>query len=156
MQQFLGEFECKVDSKGRFKLPSTLIKQMGEIEHAFVVNRGLEKCLVLYPKTVWDSISKEINQLNMYNQKNRKFARYFYRGATELSLDSSERINLPKRLLQYAGVEKEIIVFAYHNKIELWSKDEYDQLLDEEPVDFANLAEEVMGKVKPENNKDVS
>ncbi len=156
MQQFLGEFECKVDAKGRFKLPAVLVKQLGAAEYAFVVNRGFEECLVLYPKTAWDSISKEINSLNMYVKKNRDFARYFYRGATELVLDNSERINIPKRLLQYAGVEKEIIVFAYHNRIELWSKGKYDQLLDDEPTDFADLAEDVMGNVNAADGNELS
>ena len=150
MQQFLGEFECKVDAKGRLKLPSVLIRQLEGEQTAFVVNRGFEKCMVLYPKKVWDKISGEINQLNMYVKKNRDFARYFYRGATELALDSSERVNLPKRLLQYAGVEKELIVFAYYNRIELWAKDEYDQLLEDEPTDFADLAEDVMGGLEQE------
>jgi MraZ protein len=86
-----------------------------------------------------------VNQLNQYVKKNRDFIRYFYRGATELSLDSTGRILLPKRLQEYGGVEKELVLFAYSDRIEIWDKEAYDGLLTDEPEDFANLAEEVMG-----------
>jgi len=94
----------------------------------------------------WTLISEEINQLNLYNRKNRNFARYFYRGATELTLDASSRLLLPKTLMKYAGIDKEVILFAFSNRIEVWSKDKYEQLMTDEPEDFALLAEEVMGK----------
>ena len=111
IKQLLGEYECKIDAKGRMRMPSGLIAQLGELEeedqqHTFVINRGFEKCLMLYPQDVWDKITAEINQLNLYNKKNRDFVRYFYRGATEVSPDGADRILLSKRLLAYAGVEK--------------------------------------------------
>jgi MraZ protein len=148
MQRFLGEFECKVDDKGRLRLPSQLIKQLDDKEKRLVINRGFEQCLVLYPHTAWEKIAQEVNALNMYVKKNRDFARYFYRGATELEMDNSDRINLPNRLLEYANIQKDIIVFAYYNRIELWAKDTYDTMLNNEPSDFANLAEDVMGGSK--------
>lgn len=147
MQQFLGEFECKLDDKGRLRLPSQLLKQLGDSDaQTFVVNRGFEQCLALYPMAAWSEITKEINKLNMYVKKNRDFVRYFFRGATELSMDGNERINLPKSLLEYIGAEKEVVLFAYFDRIEIWSKSKYESLLDEEPTDFADLAEDVMGK----------
>ena len=147
MQQFLGEFECKIDDKGRVRVPSTLLKQLGEAEKdGFVVNRGFEKCLCLYPQKEWEKISKEINGLNLYVKKNRDFVRYFFRGATEMSLDASERLLIPKQLLEYIDGKKDLVLFAYFNRIEIWAKEQYDNLLEEEPTDFANLAEEVMGR----------
>ena len=155
MPQLLGEYDCKLDAKGRVRMPSPLLKQLGEHEendpYVFVVNRGIEDCLTLYPKEVWDIVSEEVNGLNTYVKKNRAFVRYFFRGATELSTDSSDRINLPQKLLDYAGITKEkreIVLFAHTNKIEIWAKDKYDGVLEEEPEDFSDLAEEVMGKVK--------
>ncbi|HFC00548.1 MAG TPA: division/cell wall cluster transcriptional repressor MraZ [Phaeodactylibacter sp.] len=149
MPQLLGEYDCKIDSKGRVRVPSPLLKQLGEMEsYAFVVNRGIEDCLTLYPKSVWDEVSKEVNDLNTYVKKNRAFVRYFFRGATALNTDGSDRILLPKKLLEYAGIEKELVLFAHTNKIEIWAKDKYDNVLEEEPEDFSDLAEEVMGKVK--------
>jgi MraZ protein len=147
IKQLLGEYDCKLDAKGRMRLPSGLISKLGEEEkHKFVINRGFEKCLMLYPEAIWNKISGEVDQLNLYNKKNRDFVRYFYRGATELQMDAADRILLPKRLLEYAGIEKEVVLSAYNGRIEIWTKEEYDSLLDDEPVDFSDLANEVLGE----------
>ncbi len=147
MQQLLGEYECKIDPKGRMRLPSDLISQLGEDARTFVVNRGFEKCLMLYPEKVWENITSEINQLNLYNKKNRDFVRYFYRGAQKITPDSADRVLIAKRLMEYAGVDKEVILSAYNDRIEIWAKDQYDQMLDDEPDDFSDLAEDVLGKI---------
>lgn len=147
MQQLLGEYDCKIDDKGRMRLPSGLISQLGEQEtYSFVINRGFENCLMLYPEAVWERISEEVNQLNLYNKKNRDFVRYFYRGAAKVVMDSADRILVTKRLLEYAGIEKDVILSAYNDRIEIWAKDQYDTMLDEEPDDFSDLAEDVLGK----------
>lgn len=154
MAHLLGEFDCKIDAKGRVMIPTALKKQLPtEAQERFVVNRGFEKCLVLYPQNEWLVISNEINQLNLYNKQNRDFARYFFRGATELQLDSACRILLPKTLLEYADIKSDLVLFAYANRIEIWSKDVYEGLLTDEPADFANLAEIVMGKKEIGGNK---
>ncbi len=146
MANFIGEFDCKLDPKGRLMMPTGLRKQLDPAaQEKFVINRGFEKCLVLYPKNEWDTISAEVNKLNQYVRKNREFIRYFYRGATELLLDATGRLLLPKRLSDYAGISKEVILFAYSNRIEVWDKNNYNSLLTDEPEDFARLAEEVMG-----------
>lgn len=152
MTNLIGEYECRIDAKGRFMLPAGLKKQLPpEVRDRFVINRGFEKCLVLYPMNVWKVISDEVNQLNLYNKKNRDFVRYFYRGATELILDSASRLLLPKQLSLYAGIEKEIVLSAFSNRIEIWAKGVYQNLLTNEPEDFSSLAEDVMGK---NENKD--
>jgi MraZ protein len=146
MANFIGEFECKIDVKGRVLLPAGLKKQLApESQEKFVVNRGFEKCLVLYPFNEWTVISTEINQLNLYTKKNRDFVRYFYRGATEMSLDNTNRLLFPKQLLEYAGIDKDVVLFAYSNRIEVWAKGSYENLLTDEPENFSLLAEEVMG-----------
>lgn len=152
MTNLIGEYECRIDAKGRFMLPAGLKKQLPpEVQDRFVINRGFEKCLVLYPRNVWKVISDEVNHLNLYNKKNRDFVRYFYRGATELILDSASRLLLPKQLSLYAGIEKEIVLSAFSNRIEIWAKGVYQNLLTNEPEDFSSLAEDVMGK---NENKD--
>lgn len=154
MLQFLGEYSCKLDDKGRMRMPAPLLKQMEDLVGAgFVLNRGFEKCLVLYPKTAWGAITNEIQKLNLYVKKNRDFVRYFFRGASELDIDSSQRLLLPKALSDYAEIQKEVILFAYFDRIEIWSKEQYDGLLDDEPHDFADLAEEVMGKIQGGNGQ---
>lgn len=146
MYQLTGEYECKIDTKGRIKLPANLLRQLssnGTFE--FMVNRGFEKHLMLYPKDVWDEKAKDINQLNIYIKKNRRAVRYFYRGATTLQSDSSDRILLTKNLIEYAGIDKEVVLFAYQDQVEIWSKDEYEKMIGEEPEEFSELAEEVFG-----------
>ena len=147
MNQLKGEYECKMDAKGRLRLPTALIKQIASGDNAiFTVNRGFEKNLMLYPKDVWDQKTKEINQrLNNYNKKHRDFIRYFYRGASELVLDSADRILLPKSLIEHAELDKEVILFAYQEQIEIWSKEGYIKELAREPEDFSELADEVFG-----------
>ena len=146
MVQLLGEFDCKLDAKGRLMVPSSLKKQLPDVEQqGLVINRGFEKHLVIYPKKVWEGIVEELSKLNQYEKKTREFIRFFTRGATELTLDASGRVNLPKSLLEFAGINGEVVLACQFDKIELWSKEAYDNLLDSEPEDFANLAEEVMG-----------
>ncbi len=153
MSNLLGEYWCKLDTKGRFVLPAGIKRQLSEQDKdLFVVNRGFEKNLTLYPNSEWKQITNEINSLNLYNKKNREFARYFFRGATELISDSANRLLLPKSLKDYAGIDKEIVLFAYGQRIEIWAKDVYESMLKDEPEDFASLAEEVMGKSKNNDN----
>lgn len=153
MIQLQGEYDCKVDAKGRFRLPSQLVRQLGEAkEDSLHINRGMEKCLTLYPNEVWKKITAEVNSLNLYNSQNRKFARYFYRGATELTMDKSDRLLLPKSLAEYAEIENEIVLFAFHNRIEIWSKSNYEEMLDAQDDDeFSNLSDSVMGKAFDNN-----
>jgi MraZ protein len=139
--RFTGEYECRLDAKGRLKLPAALIKQMGGgDELIFVVNRGFEKHLMLYPNDVWEVKTKEINQLNIYSTQQRQAIRYFYRGATQLEMDGAERVNLPASLVEYAGIDKDVMLFAYQNQIEIWAKDKYDEMMDTEPVDFDSIS----------------
>jgi len=147
MSNFIGEFECKVDAKGRFLVPAALKKQISpEAKEKFVVNRGFEKHLTLYPFNEWEKISGEVNKLNLFVKKNRMFHRMFNNGATEMELDNTSRLLVPKTLMEYASIQNEIVLFAYSNRIEIWSRIEYNKMLADESVDFASLAEEVMGK----------
>ncbi|MEE4177967.1 MAG: division/cell wall cluster transcriptional repressor MraZ [Bacteroides sp.] len=155
MTYLLGEFDIKVDSKGRFMLPSGLKKQlMDGDQERFVINRGFEKNLTLYPQSEWQKISQEVNSLNLYNKKNREFVRYFFRGASEITLDAANRLLLPKSLLEYAGIDKEIVLFAYGQRIEIWARDVYEAMMNNEPEDFSSLAEDVMGKITKDSGND--
>jgi len=148
MTNLIGEYECKVDAKGRLLVPSGLRKQFSAAaEGKLFVKRGIENCLELYQKHDWEAVSEKVSSLNQFVKKNRVFARKFISGATQLELDSVGRVNLPKNLLEYAGVQKELILFAYGNKIEIWDKKSYDAELEMTDDDFAGLAEDVMGDV---------
>lgn len=146
MSYLTGEFECKLDNKGRIMIPSGLRKKLPEAESdGLVINRGFKKYLVIYTKSEWDKKLDELNKLNQYETKNIEFIRYFTRGATELSLDAAGRVNLPQVLLDYAGIEDDVILTCQLTKIEVWDKAAHRKLIDSEPENFASLAEEVMG-----------
>lgn len=146
MTQLIGEFDCKLDAKGRLSVPSSLKKQLPDVERdGLVISRGFEQNLIIYPKKVWEGIVAEMMKLNMYVPENRDFVRKFQRGATELSLDAAGRILLPKSLTDFAKIGSEIVLACQLDKIEVWDKKAYDGLFDESPEDFAKLAEKVMG-----------
>lgn len=146
MAHFLGEFDCKLDIKGRMMIPANLKKQLPEAEsEGLVINRGFEKCLMIYTRKEWNKIVDVLSKKNQYEKKTREFIRYFMRGATELSLDSSNRVLLPKTLLDYAGIELDVVLSCQIGRIEVWAQNVYDGTIDNEPENFANMAEEVMG-----------
>ena len=146
MQRLTGEYECKVDAKGRFRMPSSLLRQLSSDNLTFTVNRGFEKNLILYPREVWAQKADEIDsRLNMYNSKQRQVIRYFYRGATEVALDGSDRILLPKTLIKHAGISNKIMLVGIQKQMEIWSVEEYENLLTQEPEEFSQIADELFG-----------
>ncbi len=154
MSHLLGEYNCKIDVKGRMIIPSNLKKQLPEAEgEGLVINRGFEKHLVIYTRKEWDKIAEELSNLNGYEKDIREFRRYFTRGASELSLDTANRILFPKQLLEYAGISSDVVLVCQFDKIEVWDEDTYYGSMDNEPANFANLAEKVMGKGKGKDNE---
>ena len=145
---FLGEYEATIDAKGRFLLPAGFKKQLPQDATAqFVINRGFEKCLTLYPLQTWEPIFSQISQLNDFDPKVREFRRYFLNGATEVEMDSAGRLLLPKNLLGHASLEKDIVLVSAVNKIEIWDKIKYNEFFESfTPETFSNLANEVKNK----------
>jgi MraZ protein len=145
---FLGEYEATLDSKGRFLLPAGIKKQLPVgVDPVFVVNRGFEKCLTVYPIQSWTPIYENISALNDFDPKVREFRRYFLNGAIQLELDSAGRILLPKNLLEHAGLEKDIVLVSAVTKLEIWDKNKYQQFFETfSPEAFSSLAAEVMAK----------
>jgi MraZ protein len=143
---FLGEYEATLDPKGRFLLPSGFKKQLPEDSSTrFVINRGFEKCLSLYPIKSWEPIFSEISQLNDFDPKVREFRRYFLNGATFTELDSAGRLLIPPNLKEHASLEKDVVLVAAVNKIEIWDKNKYQQFFESfSPEAFSSLAQEVM------------
>jgi MraZ protein len=146
MTGFLGEFSCAIDNKNRLRVPAGLLKQLLPADMGrFVVNRGFEKCLVLYPISEWDRVFARINKLNTFKKENREFKRSFLRGATELALDTAERVLIPRQLMEYADIENEVILAANGSIIEIWNPTVYDAMLSEDSDKYSDLAERVMG-----------
>ena len=144
---FLGEYEVTLDAKGRFLLPVGIKKQLPEdASEKFVIARGFEKCLTLYPKKNWDPIMAELIKVNDYKAENREFLRYFTMGAAEMELDTAGRLLLPPNLKAYAGLEKDVVLVSVINKIEIWDKSKYQQFFDSFSLEkYSDLAERVMG-----------
>lgn len=148
MIEFLGEFEATIDAKGRFLLPGGFKRQLPEEGGGqFVINRGFEKCLTLFPLQSWEPIFSDISKLNDFDPKVREFRRYFLNGATHLELDSAGRLLLPKNLTEHAGLEKDIVLVSAINKIEIWDTSKYKQFFETfTPQSFSDLANEVMNR----------
>jgi MraZ protein len=144
---FLGEYEVTMDAKGRFLLPAAFKKQLtGDAANQFVINRGIETCLSLYPMQSWEPIFTQVSMLNEFDPKVRQFRRYFLNGATNLELDSAGRLLIPKTLIDYAGLGKDVVLVSAVDKIEIWDKIKYTQFFESfSPESYSELANTVMG-----------
>lgn len=147
MLNLIGTYECKVDAKGRLMLPQAFKKQLAPVlQDGFVLKRAVfQKCLELYPMAAWNALSQKVNKLNRFNKKNDEFIRRFNAGVKLVEMDSSGRILISKDLHAFAQTKKEIVVNAAINVLEIWDKELYEKAIDEAALDFADLAEEVMG-----------
>lgn len=155
MNQFIGEYEVTLDAKGRFLVPAAFKKQLAaETANQFVICRGIEKCLTLYPLQTWEPLFEEISKLNDFDPKVREFRRRFFNGATPIELDNAGRMLLPKSLIEYAGLEKDIVLAPAVKQIEIWDAKTYKQLFETSSAeDFSVLADEVMNKKKNAGNE---
>jgi MraZ protein len=149
MTGFLGEYESTLDAKGRFLFPAGFRRQLPEPEppavQQFVINRGFEKCLTLYPIQAWQPIFEKISRLNDFDPKARAFRRYFLNGAISVEPDTAGRLLIPRNLLEYAGLTKELVLASAVDKIEIWDKDQYRQFFESySPESFSELASQVM------------
>jgi MraZ protein len=145
---FLGEFEATLDAKGRFLLPAGFKRQLPESEvNRFVINRGFETCLTLYPLQSWEPLFADIAKLNDFDPKVREFRRWFLNGATFVEPDTAGRLLVPPNLKDHAGLQKDIVLVAAVNKIEIWDSNKYKKLFDSvSQDDFSSLAKDVMAK----------
>ncbi|MBE2229785.1 MAG: division/cell wall cluster transcriptional repressor MraZ [Chitinophagaceae bacterium] len=147
MTGFLGEFEATLDAKGRFLLPAGFKRQLPEEETSrFVINRGFEKCLALYPMRTWEPLFQKITGLNEFDPKQREFRRAFLNGATFVEPDSAGRILLPPNLKMYAGLQKDIVLMATGDKLEIWDSNKYKEIFDSlSSESFSDLGDQVLG-----------
>tara|TARA_R110002012_G_scaffold298621_3_gene497177 strand:- start:387 stop:857 length:471 start_codon:yes stop_codon:yes gene_type:complete len=147
LNSFIGTYECKADAKGRLTLPIALKKQLSPVlENGFVIKRAVfQSCLELYPMKEWDVLMQKINKLNRFKKKNNDFIRRFTAGVKIVEVDANGRLLIPKDLIAFAGISKETVLSSAVNIIEIWDKEKYETAIDEATIDFADLAEDVMG-----------
>jgi len=143
----IGTYECKADAKGRIMLPSQLKKQLNTVlGEGFVIKRAVfQPCLEIYPMSEWNMLMQKVNKLNRFVKKNNDFIRRFTAGVKMVELDNSGRLLIPKDLHSFAGISKEVVLSSAVNIIEIWDKDNYEKAINDATVDFAQLAEDVMG-----------
>ncbi len=154
MLNLIGVHECKMDAKGRVMIPSALKKQLLPVlEGGFVIKRSVfQKCLEVYPMKEWEQTMSQVNKLNRFVKKNNDFIRMFTAGVKLLDMDSSGRLNIPNDLIGFASLSPELVLSASVGMIEVWSKDAYEQSINDPEVDFGALAEDVMGSLnQPED-----
>ncbi|MDF2791876.1 division/cell wall cluster transcriptional repressor MraZ [Neobacillus sp. 3P2-tot-E-2] len=139
---FMGEYHHSIDNKGRMIVPSKFREELGEM---FIITRGLDQCLFGYPLSEWTLIEEKLKGLPLTKKDARAFTRFFFSGATESELDKQGRINIPAPLLQYAKLEKECVVLGVSNRIEIWSKQIWEDYFLESEESFAEIAENMIG-----------
>ncbi len=127
-------------------MPAPLKKQLGNLDEGFVLKRSVfQPCLELYPMNEWHKVMQKMNKLNRFVKKNNDFIRAFTAGVKMVEIDTTGRLLIPKDLVLFSKIDKDIVLSSAVSIIEIWDKDLYESALDTAMVDFADLAEEVMG-----------
>ncbi len=154
LNTIIGTYECKVDAKGRLLLPAPFKKQLAaSLKDGFVLKRSVfQPCLELYPMSEWNLMMLKINKLNKFVKKNNDFIRRFTAGVKVVEIDALGRLLVPKDLTNFAQISKDIVLSSAVNIIEIWDKDLYEKAIDDSVIDFADLAEDVMGNVNDDEN----
>ena len=153
MKTLIGTYECKVDAKGRLMLPASLKKQLGSLEEGFVLKRSVfQPCLELFPMSEWSKMMLKINKLNRFIKKNNDFIRRFTAGVKMVEIDATGRLLIPKDLVFFAQIDKDIVLNSAINIIEIWDKKQYENAIENATDDFADLAEEVMGNINDDED----
>jgi MraZ protein len=147
MTNLIGTYECKADAKGRVMFPSALKKQLQKvIGDGFVIKRSVfNQCLEIHPMADWNGVVGQVNKLNRFVKKNNDFIRSYMAGLKMVEVDGSGRFLIPKDLIAFAGLQKDIVLSSSVNMIEIWDKERYESSVTETLKDFGDLAEEVMG-----------
>ena len=145
MSFFASEYDCKLDAKGRMVLPARIKSNLpdggaGEL----VIRMGFEPCLILYSMVEFKKIFSKISGLNEFNEEYRKLQRNFFRSSSTVELDGSGRILIPKIMLQYSQLEKDVIVVGTGNKVEIWNPKLYEEYLIQDPGELSKLAEKYL------------
>ncbi len=138
---FMGEFTCKVDNKGRMMLPSKFRDELGEQE--FVITRGLDNCIDLFPIEEWKNIEDKLKKLQTTNSKHRAYQRFVMSAATKTEFDNQGRLNIPTSLTEHAQIDKKIIVTGMNNKIEIWSEELWKKYIQNTGESIEDLVDEI-------------
>ncbi len=147
-----GTYYCKMDSKGRIMLPVELRKQLTELEiDGFVLKRAVfENNLEMHPLSEWEKLMAKLNKLNKFKKKNIDFLTRFLAGVRNVNIDGTGRLQVPKDLVEIAGLKKDVVIASAINILQIWDKKTYEEFLTQSTENFSDLAEEVMGDLEDE------
>ena len=141
---FMGEYHHNIDEKGRLIMPSKFRYDLGE---NFIVTRGIDSCLFVYPKETWNKLTSKLNELSFTKKDVRSFQRFFLSAATLSEFDKQGRINIPTPLADYASLTKECVVIGVNDRIEIWSKENFDKFLNGNIDNISEIAENLFDGV---------
>ena len=134
---FIGEYHHSIDEKGRLTIPSKLRDDLGE---QFILTRGLDGCLFIYPNNEWNNVINKYKELPNIKEA-RNFMRFFLSGATNQEFDKQGRINIPSPLINYANLNKECIIIGVNDRLEIWSKENWESFVSENEQSFTDMAD---------------
>ncbi|MGI6097518.1 MAG: division/cell wall cluster transcriptional repressor MraZ [Dethiobacteria bacterium] len=138
---FMGEYQHTVDAKGRLIMPAKFRDELGE---KFIVTRGLDQCLFVYPLVEWSRLEEKFKTLPFTKRENRAFMRLFFSGATECELDKQGRILIPTNLREYACIQREVVIIGVSTRVEVWSKAVWGEYSNEADLSFEQIAEKIV------------
>ncbi|GGD71089.1 division/cell wall cluster transcriptional repressor MraZ [Paenibacillus nasutitermitis] len=138
---FMGEFQHSIDDKGRIIIPVKFRENLGD---QFIITRGLDNCLFVYPMNEWSVLEQKLKSLPLMKSDARAFSRFFFSGATECELDKQGRVNVPNTLCEYAKFNKECVVIGVSNRVEIWSKSIWEGYFQQSEESFNEIAEKLV------------
>lgn len=135
---FIGEYNHTLDNKGRITIPSKFREGLGD---EFVITKGLDNCLFVYPKDEWKIFEDKLKTLPLTSKDARAFVRFFFAGASECNLDKQNRVLLPKNLRIHSELQKDAVIIGVSTRIEIWSKEKWNEYTEDETLSYENIAE---------------
>lgn len=138
---FMGEYQHAVDGKGRLIMPAKFREELGD---SFIVTRGMDNCLFVYPMHEWTTLEQKLKALPFTRSDARAFMRFFFSGAAECELDKQGRVLIPNNLREHAKLSKDVVVIGVSNRVEIWSQEVWGQYSDETGLSFESIAEKII------------
>ncbi len=137
---FIGEYNHSLDNKGRIIIPSKLRDELGE---TFIITKGLDNCLFVYPTNEWNIVQNKLKSLPLTRKDARAFVRFFFSGATECELDKQGRALIPSNLREHCKLDKDAVIIGVSTRIEIWSSEEWNKYNDDDDLSYENIAEKM-------------
>ena len=141
VKMFMGEYQHSIDQKGRIMMPAKIRTQLGE---RFVLTKGLDSCLFVYPEQEWKVLEEKLKKLPFTNRDARNFSRFFFSGATEVEFDKQGRILVPNNLRSHGKLDKDVVIIGVSTRLEIWDKETWENYSNEAQGDYEELAEKMM------------